>query len=625
MQKRKSVYKHFYFAQVIPLICYLVFSLFGYAIFDHGAILTASINVAHGLAPYRDFHWVTTPFTLYTQAILQHLFWVIPPIILSVCWKGIIFVILSFTFLVFISKINLEIGTKKPLPTPLIYLLSLTFFLVGPINETHAGYTPDAIFFATMGILLMLWPKPGTSDFIRNEPIHFIGYFLLGLGFCYKQEIGLISLTGGIFFILTKYFIIFKQPERGNLWNLMIIPIFLTLLPAFLLYSYLSLTGQFRDFFYSVFIIPSQIKQTGFRTLISLLTFGMGSELKKLVLSICVGLFTFIVAWQINSGKAFPATVLKKYIFEGKSGKILFWMFLITVILSGFSQLVAENSWIGIVFPPRTESNLTRMVNSFTGRLFTDTGLILISSSLSLFIFSWFNLDGREKVSIPFLRYFLGVILLFMLFDGAALAGLTASRFSRIIIPLLYASTMIGLVYTGNFLNHKKIAFKNIYWGLLTIIIFFICTRFGSSMFSPVMSDPLHRQISYCGRLKCYIDKEVLHSMESMKRIINKDTNARVFIYQSESMLYYYFEKRPSTFSIIHYIDFYPRSFDPVEIKKLALVRYVVTQSNIDKENSFLYREDDPIRKYVENNYLIIYSDNYYTLWEKLAPKNQGD
>ncbi|MEI7983872.1 MAG: hypothetical protein WCI71_19655, partial [Bacteroidota bacterium] len=181
MQKRKSGYKYFYFAQLLPLILYLGYSLFGYAIFDHGAILTASTEIAGGLAPYRDFHWVTTPLTLYTQAFLQHFFRMVPPIVLSVLWKGLTFLILSFTFLVFLSKMNLVAGTGKPLPVTLIYLFSLTFFLAGPINETHAGYTPDAILFTTMGILFILWPKPGTDDFCRNKAIHFTGYFLLGL------------------------------------------------------------------------------------------------------------------------------------------------------------------------------------------------------------------------------------------------------------------------------------------------------------------------------------------------------------------------------------------------------------------------------------------------------------
>lgn len=650
MQNRKSINKHFYFAQVIPLILYLVFSLFGYAIYDHGGILMASINVADGLAPYRDFLWVTTPFTLYTQAFFQHLFWFTSPIIISVLWKGITYLILSFTSLVFISKTNLEIGTKEPLPTPLIYLFSLTFFLVGPINEAHVGYTPDAIFFATMGILFMLWPKPGITDFIKNETIHFVGFFLLGLSFCYKQEIGIISIAGGIIFIITRYFVIFKKLETRNFWNLIFIPIFLVLLPTFLLFLYFYSTGQFNDFFHSVFVIPLLVKKAGSGILESLLTFQMGSDLQNLVLSIingkdpfnipalfnikswilifinhlpvCVAIFSFIFAWQINSAKSFPATVFKKYLINGRPGKIIFRLLLIIGILLGFSQLIEENSWIGRFFTPLTNSELTRIIKLLTRLLFDFSSLALLWLSLSLFIFSWFKLNLRKKVSIPFLRYFMGVSLLLLVFDGAALAGLEDNRFARIIIPLLLSATMIAMVYSGNFLNFKKIAYLNIYWVLLTIIIFFFCSRFGNSMFSAVMSDPLHRQISYSHRLKCYVDTQVLHSMDNMKRIIDKDKNARVFVYLSESMLYYYFEKRPPTFSIVHYNDFYPHSMDSIEIKKIANVRFVIRQNRFEKVDSILTWKKDPIQQYVENNYRIVYNDNYYTLWESRSIVN---
>lgn len=640
----KSINKHYYYAAVIPLVLYFILSLFGYAIYDHGAILIASMNVANGVAPYRDFHWVITPFTLYTQAALQHLFWFIPPIFISIVWKGITSLILSFSALIFLSKMNIEIGIKEPLPTPLIYLLSLTFYFIGPINETHVGYTTDAIFFAVMGVLLILWPKPGITDFIKNETIHFIGYFILGLSFCYKQEIGMISIFGGVAFIITRYLFIFKKLESRNAMNLLFIPIFTVLIPTSLLFMYFYLTGQLNEFIQSVFVIPSKIKKTGFATLISLLTLGLGSDFKNLILSILNGeypfnnsnhfinikswilillnlinrpvfiaTFSFLLAWLIN----FSKSENYKFFSDVRTKIIFFRLIIIIFLLLGIFQLMSENYWIVGLFPQTTTiSKLSDRINYLSTMVFDFTYLLLLWTSLFLFIISCVRLNLIKRFSIPFFRYFFGVCLLFIVFDGAALAGLGDVRSSRIVIPLFLLTIMVLIVYFGNFRSNKKIAYLNIYWLLGTITFFFLCARFGNSKFSPVMSDPLHRQISYSPRLKCYVDSQVLNSMENMNRIINRTKYNNVFVYQSESMLYYYFQKMPQTFSIIHYSDFYPHLLDSVEIKKMANVKFVVKSSKIEKGNTFSHRENDPIMTCIENNYRIAYSDNYYTLLE---------
>lgn len=579
-----------------------------------------SINVHNGFLPYKDFHWVITPFTLYTQAFLQHLFWFVSPLIISAVWKGMIFSVLSFTSLVFISKINFEIGTMKQFPVPLLYLFPLAFFLVGPINETYVGYTSDAIFFASIGVILILWPTCGKTDFIKNRTVHFIGYFLLGLSFCYKQEIGIVSIIGGVFFILTKYCIISKRGQEGDIFHLLFIPLTLVFLPTCGLFFYFYSIGQLDLFINSIFIIPAEIKSNSIQALASLLTFGVGVDIVKIIILLYISLMTIVIIYLINSKNQTNVTVnqILNNIHPKLSKTIFLFLSFILIMISSI-QLIPENSMLYHAFSKAPHSRVDKLILYVTSGLYGSIYFISIYTILSLFVFSFLKLLKSQKMlSAAFLRYIFGVILLLIVFDGAAIAGIDVIRGARIITPFLILTTMVFVAYAGSSFNYLNISYKNLYWGLFALIIFFFFVRIGNSGFSAVISDPFHNQIKYSPRLKCFVDKRVLHSMETMKMLIEKQAKSSVFIYQNESLLYYYFEKKPPTYSIVHYSDFYPHSLDSIEIKNLIDVRFIITLTNHKIEDSFLFRKDDPIRDYLEKNFRIIYLDAYYSLWEKI-------
>ena len=76
------------------------------------------------------------------------------------------------------------------------------------------------------------------------------------------------------------------------------------------------------------------------------------------------------------------------------------------------------------------------------------------------------------KKQLPVIASICTGVLLFLSFPplGFSFCGWMA------LIPLMFASAMIALVYKGNFLTGYNTGWKKICWVLLVINLFFFCT-----------------------------------------------------------------------------------------------------------------------------------------------------
>ena len=124
-------YKHYVLAHLPPLALYLLFSFMGWGLMDLGSILASSASVKEGLLPYVDFHFIAMPLTLYAQAGFQQIFGFLSPMTISMLWRGLSYLFLSFVSMVYLTNMLKKFNVKDKIPLAIVYLYPLLFMLLG--------------------------------------------------------------------------------------------------------------------------------------------------------------------------------------------------------------------------------------------------------------------------------------------------------------------------------------------------------------------------------------------------------------------------------------------------------------------------------------------------------------
>lgn len=212
---------------LLPIIIF--FLLHGVVIHDEGYILNSSEKLLRGLLPYRDFHFVYTPGTLYATAFS---FMILKPSILT---SRILMLFVTLITCLLIYK-TVIIPTKNKLYATLAVLLFASW---GP---THINFVWPVMFTITAGILscyLIL-------KFLETRKELFL--FFAGIAafsvFLFKQNFGVAILLPITVFFFTKNVRTLKYISTfayGYIWSFI----------AFTLY--LLSTDSFKPFVYDLY------------------------------------------------------------------------------------------------------------------------------------------------------------------------------------------------------------------------------------------------------------------------------------------------------------------------------------------------------------------------------------
>lgn len=173
---------------ILPIL--LFFVLRGVVIHDEGYILNSSERLLHGQLPYRDFHFVYTPLSLYATSLI---FAILTPSILS---SRLLILILCLLSSYFIYKI-IFVSTRNRFYATLSLLL---FVAWGP---THINFSWPVVYAIFTGLLtcyfLMKFIQTRNSIFLFSAGI---GSFLVFLA---KQNFGIAVLLPVIVFFSIKH------------------------------------------------------------------------------------------------------------------------------------------------------------------------------------------------------------------------------------------------------------------------------------------------------------------------------------------------------------------------------------------------------------------------------------
>ena len=447
----------------------------GFCRWDQGFIIVGADLIKRGKIPIKDFMCIVTPLTFYIQSILQKLFYPLNAIIISRFWKGCLTSIVCFCFLFYLKRFLSYFGTEN-FPLSFIYIFSIFFMLVGACQEPFAFYTTDSLFFATLGILLI--------SFIYRKKRHFdfIGYFLLGMSFCCKQDIGIASLICGVTYIVFRFFLkIFKRSDFSYIS--IILSFFFLFLAPFLMFSCLFFNGiSFHDMFYWFFIIPSKIKRSLPIIFLSLLTFSSCQldirEKWFLFLSLFLSLFClygFIKNRWI--------TIRRMYWI------ILFFLFLFLIFIFCFIKNINLYYYFFIVVPKLIDHVLlVYQISSVAYFLF-------VFSTIILFFYLFFLLKKRINLQL-LLHFFMPILLFLLVLNFSLLTGTHNVRLYRNIVPLCFAGTLSWLVFFKLSAKDKKINFALLNSFFCSLALIFLLVRI-NGIFSGTFAEPLKSKIIY--------------------------------------------------------------------------------------------------------------------------------
>ena len=603
-------YRHYFLAHLIPLFLYMTFFFIGWELLDFSSILVSSISVKDGLLPYKDFHFIVAPLTLYTQAGLQKIFNFLSPIVISRLWKGLIYLFLSFISLIYLANFLKKLGIRDQLSLKFIYIYPIIFMLVITIHEIGAGYTTDALLFSSLGILLLTWPHAAFKKTIKAYALDWLGFLFLGLSFGYKQEIGIMAVFCGLLYLIIRTAAFNVSKINLSLILDIFIPSFLLLLAPLAMFIYFYSHASLNAMINSIFVIPWTVKATPWRVFSSLLTFGTGFD-ETLIASYIFFILVLLLLYMADNGSIHR---MLNFYSSGNTKKF-FKFFKIMIILGVMAAisflLMTKNFQSNAFFYQYINIVLERFFKLY--RLFY---LLALFATLALFIFSIIKLKGRLNLKW-LLNYIVPISLLILIFDSAAAAGTSVIRLNRIITPLFLCISMISLVYIKGPFKIFNLTWRKIYIFILAIILIFLSARL-TGVFSGVLSDPIHNKLSYSKELNYFIDKDIYANLEDIKEIVDRDKKSNIFVYQTDDIFYIFLDKKPVSFSYAHYIDWFPPFLENKEINRLksSNITFIITQLPPTKEAGILFRNNDPIRDFIEDNYAVILKGKYFYLWK---------
>ena len=618
-----SRYNNYIIASSVAFIFYLFFSLWGFGTIDIGHTFSAITYLQDGKIPYRDFHWAVTPGSFYLPYFLKKVFFFFDIVTISMLWKGLSYSLLIGVFLVYLDRILLvlKIEIKKELGLKLLLLLASTFMFIGPVHESYIGHTPDVIFFALMGIMFITWPNVSA-----NRKISYTGYFLIGLSFCFKQEIGLIAIIVGIAHLLLKFLLL---NDSRTLLKDIINPFILVILAPTFLFTYFYLNNAMEPMINSVFIHAVTERTQGISVWIKdinhlWLDVVIQREI-KLALIIFVFLSVFQLRYLIHSAN------LKNFLNFISFGYSKYLIKTIGIIATLFAALV---SFIILIKPHRKlieffpnvdlgySENALLLAENLRPLFYTFNRLLFIYILIIIFMFLFeviLIIKKNKNIKNWILHYIFPVGLLLIMFFSCSLAGYQAgARLPRALPPLFMASTLIALcIRNSSGKSFVLIQRKYFSFVLFLIFIVFFNARI-RGYFSTVIIDPFYRPFSYSKEYNCFMDREYYDSLKELKKRVYSNNSYDTFIYQADRFLEFLGKKSP-TRSVDHEPHYTPITMYDEEIRliKKNKVKFIITHVSHKRIDTFMFRIDDPIRDYIEENFRITYRGKFYLLWEE--------
>lgn len=173
---------------LLPIL--LFFLTRGVVTHDEGYILHSSEKMLHGLMPFRDFHFVYTPLSLFATSIS---FLILKPTIFS---SRLLILSVYMASIFFVYRIIFS-TTKNKLYSTLSVLL---FVAWGP---THINFSWPVVYAIFTGLTSIYFCLKFTQN--RNVRYLFLAGFSCFLVFCAKQNFGLAIIFPVITFFLVKH------------------------------------------------------------------------------------------------------------------------------------------------------------------------------------------------------------------------------------------------------------------------------------------------------------------------------------------------------------------------------------------------------------------------------------
>lgn len=172
---------------IVLVLLLIFFHTRGTISHDEGYILQSSLKLYEGQIPYRDFHFVYTPGSIFLTALS---FLIFSPSILS---SRILMIIISLLSSLLVYKTTL-LATKNKLYG---FLATLTYIAWGP---THVNFAWPVMFCIPVGLALCFF----LLKFISNQKDRYL--FFAGsstfIMFLFKQNFGVAAILASIIFFL---------------------------------------------------------------------------------------------------------------------------------------------------------------------------------------------------------------------------------------------------------------------------------------------------------------------------------------------------------------------------------------------------------------------------------------
>ncbi len=201
---------------------------------DEGYLQSLAMRILGGQLPYREFYFFRTPLSIYLQAALIALFGSYYTILAA----RIFCVIQTTAMVIIVSSVYYSYVRKLPL-----LLLLVVGYLVGTLMLDFPWYTYDAVFFASIGLVLF---------YHRRFVLFGVAVFLSGL--C-KQNfatlIVLVPLLSIVLRVIRRDLALLNLRETMRFWLGFAIP-------AAVFGIWLLATGRLGAFFANVITLPRE-------------------------------------------------------------------------------------------------------------------------------------------------------------------------------------------------------------------------------------------------------------------------------------------------------------------------------------------------------------------------------
>lgn len=228
---------------LILLLILIFFHTRGVITHDEGYLLQSSLRFLHGDIPYKDFHFVYTPGSIFLTTLSFFLF---SPSILS---SRILMIVVSLVASILIYKTTL-LSTKNKLYALLSVLVYVSW---GP---SHVNFSWPVMFCIPIGVLLLyLLLKFSETTQERYLYLSGITTFLL---FLFKQNFGVAGIIASLIYFLTvrkaRKATFLLSYTYGLIWSALLFCVYL-----FITDSFAQFTSDMYDFTFMRIFLPHDL------------------------------------------------------------------------------------------------------------------------------------------------------------------------------------------------------------------------------------------------------------------------------------------------------------------------------------------------------------------------------